>query len=533
MLTTGWGPLAGAIFLGSLSIWLGFPNDIMDIPMLVLLWPCCLAFLGLRATRATQAFLLGWLSTAVGMAISLYWLALPMHLVGGLPWIGAILCGLFVAFSIATMGGVFSFLAHSTRHLPPWPHIVLLALSWAFLEIAYAIVAGFPWLPIAGALASCPVLCQTANIVGAHGIAALWLGAVLSIFFALPGVTQKKFVVKNCFTGALLAVLLLCYGTMSLDASKAVIPRNKALYTFPVLFVEGNIDQAQKWLPKFQRSTVAHYIQLSNDGLARHANDLGTDKPLVIWPETALPYFFGQNNTLDTQIANFAKHHGVALLFGSPAENMHSVLKEPPVYNRAWLMSANGDIAGYYDKEHLVPFGEYVPEFLNLPFLAGLLQEVGMYTPGEIVAPLREGKLSLGMLICYEGIFPWLAQQRVADGANILVDISNDGWFLRTPAARQHLYLTALRAVEQGRYILRGTNTGISAVIDNKGRILWRGGQFQSSAHLAFAETRNEITYYHRLWPWLATCGLLLLVALFLFSRKAKRTLNDTNTASC
>lgn len=111
---------------------------------------------------------------------------------------------------------------------------------------------------------------------------------------------------------------------------------------------------------------------------------------------------------------------------------------------------------------HLVPFGEYVPEWLNWNFLADLLQEVGVYTPGRSAAPLVHEDLRLGMLICYEAVFPWLAQARVEHGANVLVDISNDGWFGRSPAALQHLYLASLRAVEQGRWLLRGTSSPAS-----------------------------------------------------------------------
>lgn len=145
------------------------------------------------------------------------------------------------------------------------------------------------------------------------------------------------------------------------------------------------------------------------------------------------------------------------------------------VFNRALLLDPSGNTAGHYDKEHLVPFGEYVPEWLNWNFLADLLQEVGVYTPGRSAAPLVHEDLRLGMLICYEAVFPWLAQARVEHGANVLVDISNDGWFGRSPAALQHLYLASLRAVEQGRWLLRGTNTGISAIIDARGRVTVRG----------------------------------------------------------
>lgn len=136
------------------------------------------------------------------------------------------------------------------------------------------------------------------------------------------------------------------------------------------------------------------------------------------------------------------------------------------VYNRALLILKNGVYGGSYDKEHLVPFGEYVPTILQWDLLSGLLQDVGAYTAGNGSGPLRTDNLAIGTLICYEGIFPWLAQARTAEGANVLVDISNDGWFGDTPAPRQHMYLTALRALEQNRWLVRGTNTGISCVVD-------------------------------------------------------------------
>lgn len=128
---------------------------------------------------------------------------------------------------------------------------------------------------------------------------------------------------------------------------------------------------------------------------------------------------------------------------------------------------------------------------------------MGVYTEGTTTAPLHYRNLALGMLICYEGIFPWLAQDRAAQGANILVDISNDGWFGATPAARQHLYLTALRALEQNRWLLRGTNTGISAVVDPRGRLTLRGGQFRAQALWARAGLQTAPQPLPSPGPWL------------------------------
>lgn len=512
---------AGA--LGAVSIWLGFPNDLLEFPLLIFFWPCCLVFLGLVSNTRKQAFLRGWLTSFAGMVAALYWLALPMHLVGGLPWVGAASCALFVSACLATQGGFFSLLVFLNRHLSSCLFALLLALCWIFLEIIYAIIIGFPWLPLAGALAPCPILVQSAEILGMYGTSALWLLALFLLLFAQPGIRQMRLSAHYLLLSFLIMAALLCHGYWRLAQEPALTEKN-ATDSLPVVFVEGNIDQAQKWLPAFQIATVDRYIQLSLDRLRISAPDLQNRMPLVIWPETALPYFFGQNAALDSLVERFVQEQKVPLLFGAPAEDRQSYAeKEPSVFNRAWLLDKDGSIAGHYDKEHLVPFGEYVPSLLNLSFLAGLLQEVGMYTPGTHTKPIRLNERILGILICYEGIFPWLAQNRVADGANILIDISNDGWFLRTPAARQHLYLTSLRAIEQGRYVLRGTNTGISAVIDPRGRIVWRGGQFQTTSHLAWAECKKDYSFYHKYSIWLAACGFFTLVALFFISRYAKK----------
>ncbi len=176
-----------------------------------------------------------------------------------------------------------------------------------------------------------------------------------------------------------------------------------------------------------------------------------------------------------------------------------------------------------------MPFGEYLPSWLDWPFLEALLQGVGVYAEGTSASPLRYGDLALGMLICYEGIFPWLARERVAAGANILVDISNDGWFRGTPASRQHLYLTVLRALEQNRWLLRGTNTGISAVVDTRGRVTVRGPQFRAGTLAARARLNETPSRYNALAPWLPLAAVPGLGALTLLRTGRRR--NDATRA--
>jgi len=161
-----------------------------------------------------------------------------------------------------------------------------------------------------------------------------------------------------------------------------------------------------------------------------------------------------------------------------------------------------------------------------VPILSALMQGVGAFTPGAKVSPLSHGRLAMGMLICYESIFPELAQRRVSDGANVLVNISNDAWFGRSAAPRQHLELAVMRAVEQNRFLLRATNTGITALIDPKGRVSGETALFVQAASAASGVgLLEEKTLYHRLHGWLEWGAALAALALWgLAAFTCKRT---------
>ena len=568
---------------GAAGIWLGFPNDLAGLPPLILLWPAALAWLGLYAPTSAAALRRGWLCSMSGGMAALYWLTMPVHNVGGLPWLLAIPCALFIVACISSAGGLFSVAARLLRHRPPILWAVLLGLLWYVLEAVYALALGFPWLELSGALAAWPLLVQGADTVGAYGLSGLWVMAALLCALALlphpaatpcpnaspcptaapckdkaegggqsgvkggaqhgagdgagdiadgaaasglPGTSgpdpgtgpagpKQSWRPASLVCGLALICLLLGYGALRLH-QQPLITDPVGPQSVQALFVEGNVDQNQKWLPAFQRQTVDLYLRLTYDALAQRPGE----HPLIIWPETALPFFFETNQLHSPRVRQLPSVTGSPLLVGAPGLERRADKKEPDVFNRAFLLTPpDGAVAGYYDKEHLVPFGEYLPEWLNWSFLEALLQGVGVYQTGTAIAPLRYGNLAMGMLICYEGIFPWLAQARVADGANILVDISNDGWFGATPAPRQHLYLTALRAIEQNRWILRGTNTGISVVVDARGRLTMRGAQFREQALWGRAALESAPSLYHRLWPWPLPAAAVLLLVLLLPGR--------------
>ena len=503
--------------LGAAGFALGFPNPLWQIPALVLCYPVALYLLGLSARSRLDALRKGWFTGLMGASAGLYWLAVPVHNVGGLPWLLAAPCALAIGAYVGIYGGLFCLLTHLLRHLPPLRLVLASGLVWYLLEVLRGFfLTGFPWLSLLTAFAPWPTVLQGAAWLGGYGLGAvLTTGALLlaQAFSARQG--QKKLLALGC------ALLLLppIYGTLTLARDPQVAPLTALSDArpgfFPVIMVEGNIDQNQKWEKAWQQSTVDIYTRLSRQALTdfrrQYAESPTTPPtPLVLWPETAMPFYFENHPVFRPQLLDFVRESHIPLLLGAPGI-IRTTPKNFQIFNRAYLVDAQGQAAGFYDKTHLVPFGEYLPPLLDFDFLRPILQGVGDFTPGLNAQPLRTGDLALGLLICYESIFPEIAQQRVADGANVLVNISNDGWFGDSSAPEQHLQLAVLRAVEQGRWLLRSTNTGISAVIDHRGRVVMRGTQFQAQSLTTAAERREGFTPFHRVQPWLPWLGMVAL----------------------
>lgn len=488
--------------LAAFSIWLGFPNDLASWAPAALLWPTGLMGIGIASGSLKSALFFGWLASACGMEASLYWLCMPIAQVGGLPWPFAILVSLFIPALLATQGAIFCGFALLIRTRSFLQQSILAALAWYLLELGFAWLIGFPWLPICAALVQWPELIQLAGICGSYFLGAVWLLAALWI--AAPLLGGGRFGWRLSGFGICLILLIVYFGKFSLENPGTGESVENMVYA---LIVEGNIDQNQKWTLPFQKKSLETYITLTDEGLAGARKD-GVNEPLILWPETAMPFFYETISPLKRELDEAARRWGCPILFGAPGIRQSGNIDE--VYNRAFLLGPSAQLLGYYDKVHLVPFGEYLPEWLRVDFLKALLQGVGIYYGGTSTESLIYGNLALGILICYEAIFPWLARDRVEAGASILIDISNDGWFGRTPASRQHLYLTALRCVEQNRWLWRATNTGISAVIDNRSRIVEAGPQFQAGSMLwgARLETERSIFYYLGNWlPW-AACAI-------------------------
>jgi len=487
------------IIAAGLGALIGHANPWLQFPPAVLLLPASLAMLGMGAGGAKAAFKRAWQAGVLASLACLYWVYWPVNHFGGVHWLLALPVPILLAMAMAVYHGLFGLLAHQcVRRLAPLAALFCLSVGWLILEMATgSLLSGFPWLTLAGAFTPWPIVIQPAAYIGSYGLSALIALSAVGLALAPRS--------RACAGAALAAILLILgAGRLHMAAYAETTPGHT------VAVVQGNIDQSLKWDPAYQQATVDKYLGLSRQVLAQSRPEL------IIWPETAMPFYFQDATPLRAPVIAFQRDSGAALLLGSPAYNRLGP-RGYTLFNRAFLITAGEDRPQWYDKEHLVPFGEYMPLASLLPF-DKLVEGVGDFAPGQNVKALKTGDLALGVLLCYEAIFAGQAQTRVEQGANLLVNISNDAWFGKTSAPLQHLHLAALRAVEQGRWVVRGTNTGISAFIDPLGRIRTAGPQFRELAAAGVVHARTEQTVFHRLYGallWL-TGGLAAAAALLL-----------------
>ena len=331
---------------------------------------------------------------------------------------------------------------------------------------------------------------------------------VLLLFAAKKPWRETRVSMSSAIAALLLPPLLVGvawgYGNRRVGAMDAAMAAGKSMR---VALVQGNIDQARKWDPAFQISTTKKYVDLTLAAAARQPE-------LIVWPETATPFYFGASPKLTRLVTDTVQQAGVHLLVGSPS------VDEAPgglaYYNSAYLVTPEGRLSGRYDKAHLVPFGEYVPLKHLLSFVGKMVAQVGDFSPGEKGRTLAwgDGRPPIGVQICFEIIFPGLSRSLVANGAGVLVNLTNDAWFGRSGAAFQHFSMTVFRAVENRRSLVRCANTGFSGFIDPVGRVVARTALFEDAVVDRPVPVLTQATVYTRFGDVLPLGCLVALIAL-------------------
>jgi apolipoprotein N-acyltransferase len=279
------------------------------------------------------------------------------------------------------------------------------------------------------------------------------------------------------------------------------------------LLVQQNIPilQGAEWTTEYFEGTLRDLTWISLQPPASPASGQGAHTDLIVWPESPAP-FYTTDPLFREAVSDIAREAQAWIVTGSlGVRNAAQAPKHSTqLYNSAALVSPGGEWVSRYDKVHLVPFGEYVPFARVFSFAGGLTKEVGSFSRGDSRNPLVGGGTQLGVFICYESIFPDEVRQFAANGAQVLVNISNDGWYGDSGAYAQHLKQARMRAVENARWLLRDTNTGVTAVIDPYGRVRASVPRKVRTVLQAPYALLNVTTFYTRHGDWFAyLCAII------------------------
>jgi apolipoprotein N-acyltransferase len=495
--------LTGALFV--LSYALGTPGyDVPGLPFV-----CLAPFLALAvsARSARHAAFRGWIAGTAANVPLYYWIAYTIAVQGKLGWAPGILAAFLVS---AYVGAYFSVAAAAARHLEGrfgerglW----LFPLAWTAVEVARShLFSGFPWMLLGYTLAGSATLRQAADLAGVHGLSFLLALSGVSVYLAGRRLCDRASVKAAIplIPGIAVILFLVLYGrsgSANPAGFAARVPEVK------VAIAQGGIDQSVKWDPGNQLATLAIYGELT-----RTARDEGAQ--LVVWPETAAPFFYGWEAGLSRRLEAIAVSGGIPILFGAPWYDPGGGGK---FYNSVFHMDARGIVLGRYDKRHLVPFGEYVPLRPVLFFLNKLTAGAADFSSGTSPALFRVNGRPVAASICYEALFPPLFREGVLEGGTWLVNVTNDAWFGDTVAPHQHLAMARMRCVEFRRPMVRAANTGISAVIDADGGIATSLGLFRRGVLVAGIRPGTGETVYAKTGEIFGiSCSILAFLA-FIF----------------
>lgn len=484
--------------LSGILLTLGFPK----FELYFVSWGAFLPlFVALQGKSPKQTLVLGFVCGLAHYLTTLYWIRYVVYFYGGIPLPFAVLILLLLGSYLAVYPATFA-LASNRLERRPWLWVLGLPAVWVSLEwIRAHLLTGFPWANLGYTQTSLNSLIQVSDITGVYGIS--WLIVLVNTS------------IMACFGRFRLrlspAVALVCLCTVAIYGSwrlAKIENLQKQAAPWTVAVVQGNIDQAHKWDPLYQQETLNRYLKLSLEAASHHPRPA-----LIVWPETAAPFFYGIEQQLTQQLNEMIREIGVPVLLGSPAAKV--IEGHPRLLNAAYLIDPDGRVVADYAKQHLVPFGEYVPYQRILFFVHKLVEAAGNFVAGSDSAPMKIDGQHVGVLICYEAIFSELARASVEHGATCFVNITNDAWFGTSSAPYQHKEMAGWRAVEFRVPLLRSANTGISCIVDATGKTLGSIPLHDQGYIIADVHPIHTTTFYAKwgdLFAWL--CVFLALGAI-------------------
>lgn len=456
----------------------------------------------LQPATPWQGFLLGYVCGIVWYAGTCYWIFDTMRLYGGLNTPMALLVLFLFCCYLGLYHGLFGLmLALLARPRDDRRALVIAPFLWVAVELARTRITGFPWNLLGIAQVDNTALSRIAEWTGVYGIS--FEIALVNVAFAAAFLIPRA--KRNAMLAAGAAAAIVLQAGRLVEAPSVAVNHNAVL-------VQQNVPVQADWSPIYFQQTMSDLTRVTVDSIASLKS--GT-ADLIIWPESPAP-FFSNDAHFRESLSDLARKANAWLIAGAIGSDAPQPNSEGPLYNSALLISPGGEIKARYDKVHLVPFGEYLPFPALFSFAGGLTKEVGQFQHGSSHSPMNAGGELLGISICYESIFPDEVRQSAKHGADVFVNISNDGWYGDSGAYAQHLNQTRMRAIENDRWVLSATDTGVTASIDPWGRIVARVPRKQRIALVAPYALSSVTTFYTRYGDWLAyACAIISVGAFF------------------
>jgi apolipoprotein N-acyltransferase len=492
----------------TLLLVLSFP----DFEFSFLAWIALVPLLVVIAQKPSpgRALILGWATGTVFFYVTCYWLTYSMIHYGGLPAPLAYLLLIPGALVIGIFPGLFTlFLALVIRK---WGHMaVLLApVFWTALEWARLGVTGQLWNAIGYSQAYHPMLIQPARWGGVYAVSFLILAINSAI--ALFIISRSRWTVVVPVSIVFMVLIVIWVSPLFVTPSKASQTSSVNVVALqpnvPMKFVKS-VEETKELLERHWSMSTNALKNLPDDGLPR----------LVIWPESPMNFTYASDRGFQEQLATFAKDNRTSLLLNS--------LEPAPLngfYNSALLINEEGRMISQYDKIRLMPFGEYVPLPQWLPGASLITGIVGDFTPGDKYTLMPFGEHRAGVFICIESAYPWIPRRLTNEGADVLINISNDGYLGPTAVMRQHLANAIFRAVENGRPVLRVTNSGLTALIYATGETQEQTSPFTMDVRVwKVAPTLTTGTFYTKhgdVFVYFCAAITVLVLLAMIFTRR-------------
>jgi apolipoprotein N-acyltransferase len=446
---------------------------------------------------------------------TVYWTSSVLAVFGGMPMMLAIVAMLLLAAYLAIYPAMTAVVLAVLIRRAGRVALLFAPAAWVATEYGRGFLfGGFPWVPLGNSQVTVLAVAQMASVTGVYGLSALVAFVNGAIAFALLSTGRPRALALGAT--AMLLVSVAVWGSWRV-ADGSLVREGTPIR---VGLIQGNVAQADKLAPtpEINRRVFTTYLAMTRDAVRRGAE-------YVIWPESSTPFTVGRDPVGDAALRDLAREVGVPILVGSD-----QIVAEPELrmYNAAFLLDRGGDTVAVYRKIHLVPFGEFFPMQEWLTFAAPLVKRFLPFSAGDRVVMLPVNGHPTSTAICYEVVFPSLMREAVLRGSQLLTTVTNDGWYGTSSAPYQHFEMASMRAIEEGRYLARAANTGISGVVDPYGRVVQASAIFEQVGLVVQARLLSGRTIYSQVGDVAAYAAIALTVIAVAVVRPGRRVAIDS-----